>query len=116
LKRIQEAFEYAIDFCSQCSPIMSSKVNEWHTIVVPPDGSKEGWDESDRGDAGRKRLIEWLDSKRYEDGSSPYDWAEVQYGDDNGESRVTAHSDEEHRWEAANKEKPSRDTAHKEEA
>lgn len=98
LELIQEAAKRAVDFRCQCSPIMTAEINAWHTIVIPPDGSKEGWPDSTKGDAGRAKLIEWLDSKRYEDGSSPYDWIEVQYGDDNQQTLVTAHSDETDRW------------------
>lgn len=101
---IEQALEQAEILCDQCSPIMAAPLNGWNTILVPPDGSKEGWEESDLGDAGRAKLIEWLDSKRYDDGSSPFSWVEVQYGDDDRETKVTAHSDEHSRWDAANRE------------
>lgn len=82
------------------SPLVETKLNGYYSFCVFPDGSKEGWEESDFWDGQRAEFIAWLDSTRFGDGSSPYDWAEVQYGD--GESKVTAHSDERHRdkrWE-----------------
>lgn len=51
------------------------------TIVLCPDGSKEGWEISDRGDDLRQRFIDELAKDDYEDGSSPWDWVEVGYGE-----------------------------------
>jgi len=81
------------------SPIFISPINCWGTFFICPDGSNEGWGESDEGDEKRKKFIDWLDSQRYEDGSSPYDWAEVQYGDDEYETKITNDSDERSRKE-----------------
>ena len=58
-----------------------SLVNGHETFVVLPDGSKEGWDESDKGDALRQRFIERLKVDEYEDGSSPWSWVEVGFGE-----------------------------------
>jgi hypothetical protein len=79
---------------SQVSTSVRSVTNGMTSFFVGPDGSKEGWHESEKGDDRRAAFIRWLDSKRYEDGSSVYDWAEVQYGDGDGDTCVTAHSDE----------------------
>jgi hypothetical protein len=76
------------------TPIRTGLVNDWHTFVVTPDGSKEGWGTSDQGDNARAMFVAWLESHRFEDGSSPFDWAEVQYGDDCKETKVVRHSDE----------------------
>jgi hypothetical protein len=64
---------------SLCDPVM----NGYISFAVLPDGSKEGWEESDDGDAARDRFIAWIESKYN------YAWAEVQFGDDNGEQIVT---------------------------
>lgn len=79
------------------SPIMKSHVNGYRSFVLFPDGSKEGWNESDHGDEHRAALIAFMDTFRYSDGSGPLAWVEVQYGDDDHETLVTAHSDEMHR-------------------
>jgi hypothetical protein len=76
------------------SPISDEGVNGAKSFFVPPDGSKEGWGESDEGDARRAQFIAWLNAQRYEDQSSPLDWVEVQYADDNLETLVCRHSDE----------------------
>lgn len=62
--------------------------------VTLPDGSKEGWEHSDVGDKARDSYTDWLKAQAYEDGSSPLQWVEVQYGDDNGETKIIRHSDE----------------------
>lgn len=76
------------------SPVMKAKWEGTGSFFVAPDGSKEGWAESDAGDNERQKIIEYLDSLRYSDGSTSFKWAEVQFGDDNGQTIVTRHSDE----------------------
>jgi hypothetical protein len=58
-----------------------SWVNGHHSFAVLPDGSKEGWTDSDEGDALRDRFIERLSQDDYDDGSSPWDWVEVGFGE-----------------------------------
>lgn len=81
------------------SEIVDSELNGTRSILVAPDGSKEGWQESGTGDFLRDNFKEWLRSCRYSDGSSPLAWAEIQYGDDEGETKIVSHSDEEPREE-----------------
>lgn len=51
------------------------------TVVMVPDGSKEGWDESDFGDQLRACFIKELEKANYSDGSNPWDFVEVGYGE-----------------------------------
>lgn len=76
------------------TPIFTSPVNHYHTFFVPPDGSKEGWSDSEDGDTGRALFVEWLNAQRYEDGSTCLKWAEVQYGDEEQDNRVLRHDGE----------------------
>lgn len=71
------------------SPLMISLVNEYYTFFIAPDGSKEGWDTSDEGDEQRRQFIDWIISQSFEDGSNPYAWAKIQYGDEDGEQKLT---------------------------
>jgi len=64
------------------------------SFAVFPDGSKEGWPESNEGDTKREMFRAYLNRQRWRDGSSPLDWAEVQYGDDEGDNKVVAHEAE----------------------
>ena len=70
-----------------------SRANGVSTILVGPDGSKAGWHHSDEGDSGREKLKEFLRTLAYEDGSSPAEWAEIQYGDEAGDNRMLDHSE-----------------------
>lgn len=51
------------------------------TIFLAPDGSKKGWETAEQGEALRNQVIELLQTFDYEDGSSPFDWVEVGYGE-----------------------------------
>lgn len=77
--------------------IVPSPVNGWASFFVAPDGSKEGWDASDDGDAQRNNLVTWLDCQRWEDDSTRMDWVEVQYGDDELDTRIVSDSDQRRR-------------------
>lgn len=87
------------------SGMVESAMNGYHSFAVFPDGSKEGWPDDLRGDEQRDELKAWLEKQRYEDGSSPLKWVEVQYGDDAWETCVTDDSDDERRARAANGER-----------
>jgi len=66
-----------------CSPI-GPCVNGYHSFFIPPDGSKEGWEDSLEGDRKRDEFVALLKAKK-EEGKWFFTWAEVQYGDDNGD-------------------------------
>lgn len=91
--RIEEAHDKAFRLCDSVSPIVSSVVNGYRSFLVATDGSKEGWDESAIGDAARAAFVSWLRSQAHSDGSNPFDWVEVQYGDDERETKIVASSD-----------------------
>lgn len=69
------------------SPIVTNNVN---TMLVCPDGSKEGWDESDDGDRKRERFMTYLNSTNYDDGSGPLSWVIIAYGDDDASAKIIA--------------------------
>ena len=56
--------------------------NDYSTLVVCPDGSKEEWPESDEFELKRARFMDALRAQAYEDGSSPLEWVLVAYGRD----------------------------------
>lgn len=56
-------------------------VNGAVTLFIGPDGSKSGWPEDKEGDRLREWVIQQLESFTYEDGSSPFKWVEVRYGE-----------------------------------
>jgi hypothetical protein len=56
-------------------------VNGKTTILLAPCGSKKGWAEDKVIEDLRNRFIEYLITFNYDDGSSPFDWVEVGYGE-----------------------------------
>lgn len=70
-----EVFGKVSEFTKNNNPnvfLLSDKqINGYRTIVLVPDGSKEGWPESDEFDDLRDRFIKKLESCAYDDGSNP---------------------------------------------
>lgn len=58
-----------------------SIVNSKETLLLAPTGSKKGWSTDKEGEALRNKLISWMTEFEYDDGSSPFDWVEVSYGE-----------------------------------
>ena len=79
-------------FGNAVSSVTPPAVNHSESFFVAPDGSKDGWDESDDGNARRDRFKNWLRSIAYEDGSSPLSWVELYFGGDDNEASVIDHS------------------------
>lgn len=82
------------DMVSQTSP---PSINGYVSFAVFPDGSKEGWEESDRGDIARAEFVQYMRENVYEDGSSCFGWLEVQYGDDEHQTLIVNSSDDDMR-------------------
>src|SRR6266567_6744829 len=87
-KRASEIFPTSL-----VSAIQEAVVNGFYSFAVFPDGSSEGWDDDIQGNANREEFKAWLETQRYEDRGSRYDWVEVQYGDDNWQTKIIADSD-----------------------
>lgn len=73
--------------------IVKSTVNGYYSFFIGPDGSKEGWIDSMDGDTNRGKFIEYLESQRYSDNSSSINWVEIQYGDEERETKIVNDSD-----------------------
>ena len=68
-------------FFEDVSSLIDSKMG-YFSFLIGPDGSKELWPQSDEGDAKREQFISYLEELPYDDGSSPVNWVEIQYGGD----------------------------------
>lgn len=81
----------AIELDMKPSEIIET-INSYASFFIPPDGSKEGWESSEDGNAKRAAFKSWLIN-----GSSNAwpDWAEVQYGDEGGHQYLVAASNTE---------------------
>lgn len=69
---------------------VSGLTNGYDTYVFLPDGSKEGWDTSDEGDAHRSAFID-LFQVGYSDKSSPFDITIVRHGGDDENENTARH-------------------------
>src|SRR5271163_1478020 len=65
-----------IDGSILISPVMQSVVNAQYTFFVAPDGSNEGWHESDLGDEARKKFLDWLGAQE----DNYCDYIEIRFG------------------------------------
>lgn len=91
-KAIQEAATRARECGLEVLGPSAEVTNGISTLLVCPDGSKEGWEESDAFVAKRAKYLEYLNSVRYEDNSSCLSWVALAYGDDDREATITAHA------------------------
>lgn len=60
---------------------IEAPMNGYISYAWLPDGSKEGWDDSNEADEHRARFVALFD-QRYEDGSSHDDVVQVRFGED----------------------------------
>lgn len=63
------------------SEIIYSYVNGYISFFIAPDGSKEGWRESNNGDKVRKEFVNYLKNQ-------PCNYVEVQFADEQGEDKI----------------------------
>lgn len=80
-RRTQKAHEKAVEIGLLVTPIVISKVNAQRSFLIAPDGSKEGWPDSESGDAQRAEWIEWAKKEP----ELWIDWAHVNFGGDEPE-------------------------------
>lgn len=82
---LKTAHEKAKEIFPVVSEITPIKMNGYASFFVPPDGSKEGWADSDIGDRGRNAFVEYLLT-------TDLAWVEVQFGDEGGVIKVVRDS------------------------
>ena len=83
---IRKAHEKAVKIFPVVSEIMDSGVNSYRSFMIPPDGSKEGWDKSKQGNIKRHEYIQWLNAHGEDLCCS---WAEVNVGDEDKGDKIT---------------------------
>lgn len=83
-----EAMNMAMSIGLQVTQVIESNINTYFTFFVCPSGSKSGWPNAIQGNKNRDSFVDWLMTKRYEDGSNCYEWAEMSYGSDPEFARI----------------------------
>ena len=88
---LELAHEKAAEMFGYVSPISPCAVNGIRAFFIPPDGSKEGWDECLVAKCARENYKAWLRTHANDDGGSSIEWVEVSFGRDVKEARVIDH-------------------------
>lgn len=65
----------------QVSPVIGSGMNGYYSFFVAPSGSKLGWEQAIEHEAAMEKMIEFLDLKKYSDGSTSIKYVKVSYGE-----------------------------------
>jgi hypothetical protein len=81
IEKLKIVLAKAVEIGCHTTPIVEGRINTVGTFVVTPDGSKEGWSDSDDGDAERAALIEFIGTLAYEDRSNAIEFVEISYGE-----------------------------------
>ena len=90
---LKKAHDKAIEiFKDQTSEILQSTTNGYKSFFIAPDGSKEGWEESQIGNKKRANFVKWINKQAYDDGSNSLSFCEFFYGEDNGYSKIENHN------------------------
>lgn len=93
MKKVANKAAKVADEAFYITLVTPPSINDYSSFLVAPDGSKEGWEESEKGDNAREKIKEYLRSLAFSDGSTSFKWVEVQYGDDNHETIIIDHSE-----------------------
>jgi hypothetical protein len=88
-ERIEKAWKKAKECGCEVTAIVGPFTNGYCSFLVPPDGSKEGWDRSYEGDSARESFKAWLKENR--DGNW-WEWTEIRYGSDGENAEITDHA------------------------
>lgn len=63
----ERAREKAVSLGLRTSALVISAMNSWHSFFIAPDGSKEGWPDSDMFDKLRSEWVAWARDAHKED-------------------------------------------------
>lgn len=89
-KLLRKAHKKAASIFPHVSEMVPHIANGGASFLVPPDGSKAGWEDSNKGDERREQYVEWLGKQRYSDGSTSLRWVEVMYADDERRAAIVS--------------------------
>ncbi len=80
-KKAKELFGHLV------TKIIDSGMNSTVSFFIAPDGSKEGWGDSDKGDKNRAEFIAYCKTFEYKPR-----FCEFFYGDDEGQAQIIQHN------------------------
>lgn len=65
----------------QVSPIIGQGMNSYMSFFISPSGSKLGWETAQEHETAMEEFIGFLDSVKYEDGSTSVQYVKVSFGE-----------------------------------
>lgn len=77
-KEFKSAHRKAVQLHLEVTEITESKINGYKSFLIIPDGSKEGWANSDNGDVARDAWKKWVRKQK----KLYIDFAHVSFGGD----------------------------------
>lgn len=93
-----EATRRFADVMAHVTPITPAGVNAYQSFLVAPDGSKEGWKDSDDAEVKRTEFVQWM--RDAHDRGVYLDWVEVNFGGD-GPEQIYVRGEYDDEWRAA---------------
>ena len=90
---IQKAHELASSIFPQVSDITPETMNRYRSFFIPPDGSKEGWKDSDVGDDRREQFMRALSTEQFKHSECGFygDAVDVRFGGDDDVNTATSY-------------------------
>lgn len=79
-------------FGEMVTPIKDTLINGELSFFIGPDGSKEGWPESNEYDQKRETFITFIKSLKYEDESSPVSFCHFYWKDEDHKCEILDHN------------------------
>ena len=90
-KYLSPAMDKAIELGLPCSGVTESKINGYVSFLIAPDGSKEGWGNSDAGNIARENWKSWAKEQTRKN-DLWIEWVHVSYaGDEETDTRIVEH-------------------------
>ena len=91
---ISKAHKKAVNlFDHLVSEIINCKRNGRYSFFIAPDASKGGWDISNEGNDSRNKFIDWIEMRSAKEGKGNFvDYAEIYFGEDNGNAGMLRHN------------------------
>lgn len=84
---IEAAADYARGLGFEVAGPTADKCNGYRSILLAPDGSKEGWQTSEYGDKRRDAFVAWMKQQT----DHYFEWVEVRYGNDDETATLVRH-------------------------
>lgn len=82
---IEEAHSLAVELHLKPTAVTPEAINGYRSFLIPPDGSKEGWSDSDDGDETRA-VWKAMALERFNDETGKWIyWVHIQYAGDRAE-------------------------------